>query len=440
MNGNYDKPKVGYVLKRFPRLSETFIRNEILELERQGVAVEIFSLLRPRELASHDSVSRLKAPVTYLPARSMVKTMPILTGNCADNAFMELPFKHVFRGSDDSAAPLFPGKEMDDSAVLLARAAALAAAAWGRGITHLHAHFGTDATTTAMLASSLTGIPYSFTAHAKDVFHTYTDRAVDDAFLIRKVQNARFVATVSNYNREHLAKLVGASAAAKIRRLYNGIDLDRFRPNFSQRETGLILAIGRLIEKKGFHHLIDGCARLNAAGLRFRCVIVGDGPYLASLTQQIAERGLQDRVSLIGPQPEEQIIEMMGRASMLVLPCVVSATGDRDGLPTVLLEALASGLPAISTTVAGIPEIIDHRCSGLLVPPGDCVSLANGMAELLADSELSAALARGGRAKAEREFDVKKNVGVLRSLFGAAATTHPTLSEQSNDEDRVHFG
>lgn len=432
--------KVGYVLKRFPRLSETFIRNEIFELERQGVSVEIFSLLRPNELASHNSVSRLKAPVTYLPLRRMVKTMPLLTGKCEDNTFIEQPFKKVFRGSGAPDVALFPGKDIDDSSVLLMQAAALASAAWGRGITHLHAHFGTDATTTAMLASGLTGIPYSFTGHAKDIFHTYTDRATDDAFLALKVENARFVVTVSDYNRQHLTELVGISSASKIHRLYNGIDLSRFQPGFDEREPGLILAIGRLIEKKGFHHLIDACAQLSSAGMPFRCVIVGEGPNEAALTRQIAERELENQVTLIGAQPEEQILELMQQASMMVLPCVVSASGDRDGLPTVLLEALAAGLPAISTDVAGIPEIIEHRSSGLLVQPEDPASLADAMTELLTSPELSLTLARGGRAKAERDFDVKKNVGVLRNLFGAAPTERWFPPKSDFDENRVHYG
>ena len=405
--GRLDKglrlPKVGYVVKRFPRLSETFILNEVLELERRGDPIEIFALSEPAEKVRHEALKRLETRVTYLPTNSFLKTWKLREGRYAEGTFREYPFKELFHG-----------EEVPEASVLFLKAAVLAALARARGVKHLHAHFGTAATTVAMLASRLTHIPYSFTAHAKDIYHEY----VDTALLKEKIRGARFVITVSDYNRRYLAELAGENPMRKILRLYNGIDLNRFHPDPSiRREPDLILAVGRLVEKKGFQHLVQGCRFLQDWECPFRCLIVGDGPEEASLAQQISALGLKDRVILAGAQPQERLLETLKRATVLVLPCVVSSTGDQDGLPTVLLEALAVGLPAISTSLAGIPEIIEHGKTGLLVPPGDPMLLAKAIEDVLTNPTLRERLAWEGRAKAEEAFDIRKNVLVLRDFF-----------------------
>ncbi|MFQ5946240.1 MAG: glycosyltransferase family 4 protein, partial [Anaerolineae bacterium] len=279
-----------------------------------------------------------------------------------------------------------------------------------------------------------TGIPYSFTAHAKDIYH----ESVDAALLKEKILGARFVITVSEYNRRHLAELAGEDLTGKILRLYNGIDMTRFQPDPSiYREPDLILAVGRLVEKKGFHHLVQACRLLQDRGCPFQCVIVGDGPEHAPLAQQIITLGLQDRVVLVGALSQERVLDTLKRATVMALPCLVSATGDRDGLPTVLLEALAVGLPAISTTLAGIPEIIDHGKTGLLVPPGDPMLLAKAIEEVLANPDLQERLAREGRSKAEEAFNIRKNVLVLGDLFTRSTVGPERLVEPARDEDRL---
>ena len=416
-------PRVGYMMKRFPRLSETFILNEVLELERQRVPIEIFSLLEPAEEVRHEALRRVQAQVTYLPQDSFPKKWQLLEGRYAEGTFRERPFRE-----------LFPGEKVPEASVLCLKAAALAVLAQTRGVKHLHAHFGTDATTVAMLASRLAHIPYSFTAHAKDIYH----ESVDTALLKEKIREARFVITVSEYNRLYLAELAGEDLAGKILRLYNGIDLNRFHPDRSiRREPDLILAVGRLVEKKGFHHLVQACRLLQDWECPFRCLIIGQGPEQVSLAQQISTLGLQDRVILVGAQPQEQLLETLKRATVFALPCVVGTTGDRDGLPTVLLEALAVGLPAISTSLAGIPEIIEHGKTGLLVPPGDPMLLARTIRKVLANPELQARLAREGRSKAEQAFDIRKNVLVLRDLFTRTTVGPERPMEPVLDEDRV---
>jgi glycosyltransferase involved in cell wall biosynthesis len=190
----------------------------------------------------------------------------------------------------------------------------------------------------------------------------------------------------------------------------------------------LIVAVGRLEEKKGFRHLIDACRILRDEGQTFRCLIVGEGPERAALIEQIERLGIQDRVTLEGAYPQERLLDVLKRATVLVLPCVIAATGDRDGLPTVLLEALAVGLPAISTELVGITEIIEHRKTGLLAPPENPDKLARYIAEVLKNPELQQRLSRYGRLKAETAFDIRKNVPVLRDLFSSSAITPKIMS------------
>ena len=432
-------PRVAYVLKRFPRLSETFILNELLELERQGVDVEIFSLLRPPAEERHALLDTLRAQVTYLPGRSALAGVKLLRGGAADEPAKTSLEEDICNG-DTPLAELFPGKEPAEAAHLTLQASVLASLASARGIRHLHAHFGSNATTVSLLASRLSGIPYSFTAHARDIYHTYVDTQTDDDLRRRKMAEAAFVITVSEYNRRHLGTLGGPAVARKVHRLYNGIDLDRFRPRPAVRAGTTFLAVGRLIEKKGFPDLIDACRILSERGHHFRCVIVGQGPDEDALRARIAAFHLESTVEMVGAQPQERVIELMAQASAVVLPCVVSDSGDRDGLPTVLLEALASGVPAISTTVAGIPEIIDDEECGLLVPPAIPVLLANAMQRLHTDAALRDRLADAARAKAERVFDLRANVEELRRRFVAAIARRPAGHREVSDESRVRIG
>jgi colanic acid/amylovoran biosynthesis glycosyltransferase len=402
-------PKIGYVLKRFPRLSETFILNEILELERQGVSIEIFALSEPANEVRHEALKNVHARVSYLPQTSLLKQCQIREGRYSEESFRERSIEGILR---EVGAP-------HDSRLFL-KAASLALLARARGVSHLHAHFATDATTVAMLAARLSGCSYSFTAHAKDIYHEY----VHVELLKEKILGARFVVTVSDYNRRHLAEIGGEDASGKIMRLYNGIDLTHFHPDPTiPRKPDLVLAVGRLVEKKGFHHLVEACGLLRDRGRDFRCVILGEGDQRTSLAQQIGTLGLEDRVILAGAQPQEQLLDTLRRATLLVVPSVVSRTGDRDGLPTVLLEALAVGLPAISTRLAGIPEIIDHGETGLLVAAGDPPSLVRAIEDVLASPALRERLGRQGRLKAEMLFDISKNVPRLRDLFALPAPT-----------------
>ena len=411
-----DKLKIGYILKRFPRLSETFVLNEMLELERQGHIIEVFSLLRPPQEERHGLLKELKARITYLPSAGALLKMKLQEGLAAE------PIDLAAALTDGGAAtdPVFNGASAEEAAVLQIKAAAAAGLALARGVEHLHAHFTSDAATVALLASRLSGIPFSFTAHARDIYHSYKSIASDKSMRRAKIAEADFVATVSDYNRSHLRQIAPGDGA-RVRRLYNGIDLTRFSPEPSGAKPGLIVAVGRLIEKKGFSDLIKACAILQDLGVDFQCHIIGDGPLLGDLLSQINELGLKGRVIVPGPQPQERLIGMMRAACVAVLPCIVSESGDRDGLPTVLLEAMALAVPVVTTSVSGGPEIVAHGQTGLVVEPGDPAALAASIETLLESPLIAARMGAAGRRRAEDLFSLEKNVATLSGWFQETA-------------------
>lgn len=408
------KPRVGYVLKRFPRLSETFILNEILELERQGVHVEVFSLLKPPDEPRHGLFDELAAPITYLPGSSVLDAWTVRNDAAPpkrQSILEALPSRSV------EFQPLFSGKTDEEIATLHLKATTVALLAKARGLRHLHAHFGSDATTVALLASRLGDIPFSYTTHARDLYHTYVDPESDLAMRRAKLAEAEFVVTVSDYNKRHLVNLTHDSPRGPVHRIYNGIDLSRFRPSPDGREERLILAVGRLIAKKGFSNLVQACASLRDAGVEFRCILVGDGPERDSLQSLVDTLDLKDRFSFAGTRRQEELVELLQRAAVVTLPCVVTETGDRDGLPTVLLEAMAAGIPVVTTTVSGGPEIVDDGRDGYLVPPGEPEQLARRLTDILTVPGRAREMGQNARAKAEERFDLRNAVAQLHGYF-----------------------
>lgn len=405
--------RIGYVLNRFPRLSQTFVLNEILELERQGVEVEVFSLLRPPPELRQPALGAMAARVTYLPGLDQAAGLQLGDGlgDCPQPL-----------GAMLSSPPLdllFAGLAATDAARIEIAAASLAILTRARGIGHLHAHFGTDQTTVALLAARLTSIGFSWTAHARDLFLTFGGTAPDREMRRIKIREARFVAAVSEYNRVLLSRLAPESDA-DIHCIHNGIDLARIRPS-GVAPPGEILAVGRLVEKKGFADLIDACAQLAAEGVDFRCHIIGEGPLETSLRSAIGAQRLEDRVHLLGALTQPEVFATMGRASIVVLPCAIANNGDRDGLPTVLIEAMAHGLPVVSCPITGVPEIVEEGVTGLLVPSHNSAALAAAMGQLIAEPARAAAMGRAGRSRAERLFDLGRNVSRLIRLFDHAA-------------------
>lgn len=396
--------RVAYVLKRYPRLSQTFVVNEMLELQRQGVEVTIVALKDSGEEVVHEKSRALQASIYYLPPASAIP----LEG-WALRHHEGLSGEPRWLGLD-----ALGGEETREEQVTWIQAALVAPLLKKLGIDHLHAHFATRAATAASFMSRITGIPYSFTAHARDIYH----ESVNQKALAEKIERASFVITVSDFNRNYLEALVRSEGrSGQIIRLYNGMDLDQLRPFQGPREPDLLVSVGRLVQKKGLDYLIEACRILKEKGRRFRCLIIGEGEERAALEGQVAQASLQEEVSLMGARPHPEVIRTIQRAAAFVLPCVVGEDGDRDGLPTVLLEAMALGTPVISTRIAGIPEMIAHGQTGLLVEERDPVALAQAVEELLASATLPGRLGESALEKVRREFDLAENVRRLKGYF-----------------------
>jgi len=393
--------RVGYVVKRYPRFSETFIVNEILAHERAGMPLHIFAVRRVNEPHFQSILAQVRSPVTYIPdsaPKTDVFWATLRQGKAA------LPSLWSALGTMNVA-----------DAANLHQAILLALEVRKHGIEHLHAHFGTIATTIARLAAGLAGISYSFTAHAKDIFHAEVDR---DA-LREKLRDAAAVITVSDFNRAWLCEQYGA-AAAGVRRIYNGLDLAAFEYRPPAERPREILAVGRLVEKKGFNMLIQACAVLRVRGIRFHCTIIGDGLLWDSLTALVSRHRLDELVTLAGPRPQPDVIAALHNAAVFAAPCVVATDGDRDGLPTVVVEAMALGTPCVSTDVTGLSEVVRDGATGLLVPQRAPEALADALTRVLDDGALRVLLAENARRQIEGSFDVDRNAAELRATFGEA--------------------
>lgn len=394
--------RVGYVVKRYPRFSETFVVNEILSHEERGREIAIFALRPVEESHFQDILARVRAPVVRIPDR--------------------------LRGVDEMWAGLVAaGQELPGFWETLARfpeatgrdvmqAGRLAQEVSRRGIGHLHAHFGTVAATVTRIAAALAGVPWSVTLHAKDIYCAYEENQNLDL----KMRDADAVVTVSDFNLDHLAARFPA-ARGRTLRIYNGIDLAAFPWAPPRPEAREILAVGRLVEKKGFHILIEAIRILKAEGRAPSCRIIGSGEEEADLRAQIASAGLEAEMRLEGPRPQAEVKAAMREAALLACPCIVGEDGNRDGLPTVLLEAMALGLPCVGTDVTGIPELVQDGRTGLIVPEGEAEPLARALTRLLDDADLRARLSRAGRALMEREFDIRRNVPALGAIFDRLA-------------------
>jgi len=390
--------RVGYVLKMYPRFSETFVVTEILALERHGADLDIFSLRPPADGRFHASLSEVRASVSYLSSRAKSLDLWMALAACR-LIHPEGVVEHL-----DEILALPPGEAH--------QALVLATLVDERGITHLHAHFGSVASTVARMAARIAGITYSITLHAKDIFHEDVDRAA----LAERLRDAALTVTVSDFNERYLRNLYG-DATRTLVRIHNGIDLDAFSPSRPLVRPRVVVGVGRLVEKKGFAHLLDAVAVLRDRGQSVRLDLVGGGAEEPALRARAARLGLTGLVTFHGPLTQAETREVIRGGAVLAAPCVVGADGNRDGLPTVILESLALGTPVVATPVTGIPEAIIHGQTGLLVPEADPVSLASALESLLDDPERRCELADAGRRHVEAHFDANTNGRVLHDAL-----------------------
>ncbi|MCI0588616.1 MAG: glycosyltransferase family 4 protein [Planctomycetes bacterium] len=400
---------IGYLLKCFPRLSETFILNEILELERQGLPLRIYSMNEPQEPVRHRLFSRVRSPISYLPFPLLAEAAAYL------RAHLPLLLRHPLRYLATLASVLASFDR--DLLERFVQAGEVARLARRDGVRHLHAGFVHFPGSVAWLVHRLTGLPFSLATHARDLALS------KPSLLRRKVAAARLVLTCNGYNVPALEALAGPGGTARLRHIYHGADLERFRfEPCGLADPPLVLAVGRLVEKKGIDDLVSACALLRDRGRRFQCrIIAGSRDRWNEIEAQIRALRLESAVLLDGPLDQEEVRGWYREASVFALPCRLGSDGDRDGVPNVLVEAAASGVPIVSTPVSGIPELVRDGETGLVVPPRDPSALASAIERLLESPELRARLREGARALVEERFDLRRNGAfVARELLGAA--------------------
>ncbi len=396
------QPRVAYVLRAFPRLSETFLLHELLALRARGVEVRVFAFERVDDERMHPEARRLLPEVTFIAA----------TEPSAWRGPAIVPVKQRRWASAGRRI----GKELR---------------AWGA--THVHAHFAGPAATAAAFAAEEAGITFSFTAHAKDIFVD----SLDWKWLAWLGAQAHAVVTVCDYNRRYLRRRM---PDARIVRLYNGVHLDRWTPaarGTGAAGTGPVITVGRFVRKKGFDILIEALGLLRDRGTPVRAVLIGDGEEHAAVQARAKELKLGRLVRFPGALTQPEVLRVMRRASLVTLPCIVDTDGNQDALPTVLLEASACGLPAVATRVAGVPEIVQDGVTGRVVAPGDPAALADALAYMMSSPRRRARMGAAARRRAESKFDQRRASQALARLFAESCRPSRPAS-RPQESPRAH--
>src|SRR5881396_3590085 len=387
-----------YLFERFPSFGQTFCYREVAELARQGIAPPIFSIRNPKDEPPQEWDQRIVNRVHYLPEERELL-----------NDVRRTSKKGKLTAESIAAIDEW-GRRTDF--LRLYQAIYIGLYLQEIGICHVHAHFAGMAARTAFWIGKFFPITFSFTAHANDIF---TPRKFEVG-LDELVDAARVVVTETDYATKFLRERFPGRADG-IHRIYNGLDLAAFVTAATSTAPPLIVAVGRLIVKKGFADLVRACRLLMERGKSFRCAIIGEGPLEQELGEQINQLGLQECVELPGAKPQHEIREYLAAASVFVLPSVVDPDGGMDNLPTVIMEAMAAGLPVVSTSIGGIPEMVIQNETGFLVSPGDVVALAGAIERLFNDLGLARCLGERGFQRAKQLFSIEKNVRELCALL-----------------------
>jgi colanic acid/amylovoran biosynthesis glycosyltransferase len=389
-----------YLFERFPSFTQTFCCREVVEIERQGLAPWIFSIRRPRDEPPQDWPAGLVERVRYLPEEDEISDEFRWLKRCDRLPEPLLVSEKRFKGARDKA-------RVQEAGWLGARMTTM-------GIGHVHTHFAGIAARTAYWLREHYRIGFSFTAHANDIFCP-PDPEIS-LTLEELVQAARFIVTVSDFSAAQLRQRF-PQAAGKIFRVYNGIDCEAFPTADPAANGPLILSVGRYIEKKGFPDLIAACALLRERGTEFSCKIVGEGPMQGELEEAIRRANLGGKVELTGPKSMGEVTALLQQARVFTLPCVEEADGGMDNLPTVIAEAMAAGLPVVSTTLAGVPEMVVDGQTGLLAPPRNPVALADGLSQMLAEPRTAAQFGQAARKRARELFALPVTGRELKRLL-----------------------
>jgi glycosyltransferase involved in cell wall biosynthesis len=394
-----------YVLRTFPRLSESFVLREVAELARRGEGLTIWSLVpQPVAEAALELPPGLGALVCE-PPRGWRRPAALAASTAA--AFARAPLLALSALGWSVAWAL---RERDPRQL----AAFPFGAYLSRQIspeTHLHAHFANTPATVALLAAWLAGCRFSFSGHARDLF-----AATSPSFLAAKLRRAAFAAVETDYSRRRVLSMLSPDEHHKVLVVRNGI-VGSALPAPGDRREDLVLAVARLVPKKGLDLLVEAVARLSERGVPASLELLGDGPERSRLAELAERHGVSDRVELAGAADRAQVDAALARASVFALPCRRMPDGDEDGLPVAILEALAAGLPVVSTPVAGIPEAVRPEHTGVLVPQEDAGALADALERILGDAALRERLGQGGAALVAADFDLERNVDRLEQRF-----------------------
>jgi glycosyltransferase involved in cell wall biosynthesis len=394
--------RVVVLVKRFPRLSETFILNEFLQLRRNGVPVELYAIGDPREARSHPEALALVSEVVYLqrgriwpalhPALRTVRRHP--WGSIKAVAWV------LTRHSRAAVRNYVHAMVLVD---LLARGEP----------AHLHAHFLHSPAAIAYIAKKVSGQRYSLSGHAKDIYTTLPEN------VLMRCNAAEFVTTCTAANRTYLVEEIGLDPS-RVRLCRHGVDVERFGAGASSPHAGRILSIGRLVPKKGLDVLVRACGELGRRAVDFELRIIGGGELREELTALAARERIPDRVHFAGSMSQEKVVAELGAAEVFALSPVVMANGDRDGIPNVLLEAMAAGVPIVASAVSGIPEVLTDGVNARLVAPARADLLADALQELLSDPAQRVRLAAAGESFVREQCSWSRAVLPLKDLLGDA--------------------
>jgi glycosyltransferase involved in cell wall biosynthesis len=387
---------VAILVRRFPKLSETFILGEIANLVDSGTDVEILSLFEPSDRLQQPAAIRFLDRVTYLnriraPAAYAALLLALLRNPAGLISLLRIT-RHDRH--------------------LLRRLGALLLSCRRLGIRHIHAHYVSEPAALAAAAANIRKLKFSISAHAKDIYLTPKEEIAD------RIARAEFIATCTRHNFDHLRGLT-IDHKDRVHLVYHGIDTEQFRPDDAAvpHEPPVLLAVGRFKEKKGFDLLVGACAELVARSIDFRCEIIGYGDQEGRLQSLITRHQLGDKVALCPPIDHAKLRTIYRTATIFVLPCRLTADGDRDGIPNAMLEAMASGLPIVGTSVSGIPEVVTDGANGLLVPPENPQALADAVQRLLRDPQLRHRLGESGRQTVLADFCWERNIAQLVQLL-----------------------
>jgi glycosyltransferase involved in cell wall biosynthesis len=401
------------LLSRFPTVTETFILREVIEMERQGQPVALVPMLKESPPVIHDAARPWIERAVY----TRYLSPSIVAANL--RAIVRQPLRYFGLLARLIGGTVRRPGTLARTLAVFPKSVYLAEKLPREGVRHLHAHYATHPSTIALIVSALApSVSFSFTVHAHDI-------QLDQSLLRWKLREARFIRSISAFNKRFLEERYPDESRGKIAVIHVGIENEAYEQQ--ARSTAPVAGAPRILcvaahrPYKGIPVLIDACARLRDAGVQLHCDVAGSGPMTAQLEAMIEARGLKQSFRLLGARPQEEVARLMSEATLFALPSIVAPDGQMEGIPVVLMEAMASGKAVVSTTLSGIPELVEHGKHGLLVPPGDAAALADALRTLLADPARTREMGLRGQEKVRAEFTLRGCVAELLELLRAEA-------------------